>query len=210
MALYSTNQLEDDYVMLHEDKELKASSMDVNTREKRDVDGLLCFKKGITSDPRGYLSNWIVENKENVCSWEGIWCRKHTRRVVVIYLPSLHLEGTLSPYLGNLSLLKYLDLSHNSFTGTIPPDFAQLKALRYLFLGFNNLSGSIPVEVVSNLNKLKYLYLSGNMLTSSIPEAFANMSNLRMLSLFDNHLIGTIQKSIGKLKSLKFFLLESK
>ena len=68
-VLYSTNQGEDDFIMLNEDKELKASSMDVDTHEKRDVDGLLCFKKGITSDPRGYLSNWTAENEEKVCSW---------------------------------------------------------------------------------------------------------------------------------------------
>jgi hypothetical protein len=122
--------------------------------DKRDVDALLCFKKAIIPDPLGLLSNWTAQNAENVCSWEGIRCRKQTRRVVGIVLQFSTLEGALSPCLGNLSLLHSMDISGNILTERIPPEFGRLKALRYLQLGNNQLSGSIPVEAIPHLSKL--------------------------------------------------------
>jgi hypothetical protein len=54
----------------------------------RDVEALLSFRKGITSDPYGSLLNWTAENSEKVCSWTGIWCRKRTKK----WLPSYFLD----------------------------------------------------------------------------------------------------------------------
>ena len=55
--------------------------------EKRDLDALLSFRKGIASDAWGKLSNWTAKNSESICSsWYGIRCRPHTRRVVAIDL----------------------------------------------------------------------------------------------------------------------------
>jgi LRR receptor-like serine/threonine-protein kinase FLS2 len=118
----------------------------------------LSFRRAITADPRGLLSNWTAQNSANICSWYGILCRKHSRRVAAIDLRGSGLEGTLSPSLGNLSLLHSLDLLGNKLTGGIPPEFRQLKALRRLDLSKNLLSGSIPVEL-GMLQRLEELYL---------------------------------------------------
>ena len=61
-----------------------ASSMEQH--DKRDLEALLSFKKAITSDPFRSLSNWTTDNSENVCLWNGIWCRRRTKRVVAIIL----------------------------------------------------------------------------------------------------------------------------
>ena len=73
--------------------------------DRRDVEALLSFRDEVISDPHGSLLNWTAQNSQNVCSWNGIRCRKRTNRVVAITLPGLALEGSLSPSLGSLSLL---------------------------------------------------------------------------------------------------------
>jgi hypothetical protein len=47
--------------------------------ESRDVEALLSFKKTIKFDPAGYLCNWAADNSDNKCSWNALWCRKHTK-----------------------------------------------------------------------------------------------------------------------------------
>uniref|UniRef100_A0A0E0K293 Leucine-rich repeat-containing N-terminal plant-type domain-containing protein n=1 Tax=Oryza punctata TaxID=4537 RepID=A0A0E0K293_ORYPU len=77
---------------------------------------LFDFKKHISRDPRGALSSW----NESVpfCRWNGVTCsRKHPWRVVSLNLFELSLSGTISSSLGNLTLLKELNLSLNSFSG---------------------------------------------------------------------------------------------
>jgi len=81
-----------------------------------DVEALLSFRKALTSDPDGSLLNWTSENSDNVCFWNGIFCRKRTKRVVAMILPGLGLQGIISPSLGSLSLLRILNLSRNNLT----------------------------------------------------------------------------------------------
>ena len=69
-----------------------STSMVVYAHEKSDLEALLSFKKVITSNPLGRLSNWVAKKSDNICSWFGIHWRKHTSRVVAI---DLHEE---SPY----------------------------------------------------------------------------------------------------------------
>ena len=74
-----------------EEDEFILSSMDAH--DKSDLRALLSFRKAITSDPYGKLSNWAAENFDNMCSsWYGIRC--NTGRVFSINLSDLDLEGT--------------------------------------------------------------------------------------------------------------------
>ena len=198
-----------------EEGEFILSSMDAH--DKRDLHALLSFRKAITSDPLGKLSNWTVENYENICSWYGIRCRKRTKRVVAIDLHAevveedfvRSLEGTLPSSLGNLTLMRTLNLSGNSLTGRIPPQFGHLKALQVLDLSYNyGIQGSIPVEL-GLLQKLRCLDLSGNRLTGRIPSVFGRLKALQVLDLSYNYGIeGSIPVELGLLQKLESLLLE--
>ncbi|GKC01095.1 kinase-like domain-containing protein [Tanacetum coccineum] len=79
---------------------------------------LLSFKSKITHDPYRVLTSW--NHSFHFCDWSGISCGKRHKRVTVLRLYSQGLEGSLSPHVGNLSFLRVLSLSNNSFQGTIP------------------------------------------------------------------------------------------
>jgi hypothetical protein len=183
-----------------EHAEFTASSMDAHDR--RDVEALLSFRKALTSDPDGSLLNWTAENSDNVCSWNGIFCRKRTKRVVAIILPGLGLQGSISPSLCSLSLLRILNLSGNNLTGTIPPEFGQLKALGILDLSFNLLRGFIP-KALCNCTRLQWIRLSVNSLTGSIPTEFGRLVKLEQLRLSNNNLSGSIPTSLSNCTSLQ-------
>jgi hypothetical protein len=44
------------------------------------------------------------------------------------------LEGTLSPNVGQLTTLTFIQLDHNSFSGTIPTEMGEMNALRKCIL----------------------------------------------------------------------------
>jgi Leucine-rich repeat (LRR) protein len=169
---------------------------------ERDLNALLAFKKAITYDPSGSLSNWTAQNSHNICSWYGVRCRPHSTRVVQIDLSSSGLEGILSSSLGSLSLLKTMNLSGNNFTGGIPPEFGRLKALRILDLSGNwMLGGSVPKSLL-NCTHLKWIGLGDINLRGTIPTEFGRLVELEHLDLSWNALGGSIPTSLGNCTSL--------
>ncbi|ERN08136.1 hypothetical protein AMTR_s00018p00093000 [Amborella trichopoda] len=50
--------------------------------------------------------------------------------------------------MGNLRVLKSLDLSNNKLSGKIPTNFVELKNFKLLNLFINNLKGTIPPFVI--------------------------------------------------------------
>jgi hypothetical protein len=94
-----------------------------------DVLALIDFRQAITRDPRGFFSSW--NNSVDYCNWNGVTCSKtHLGRVRELNLTGQSLEGQISPSLGNLTLLKILDLSSNSFPGQLP-DLNRLRKLQF-------------------------------------------------------------------------------
>jgi len=82
-------------------------------------EAMLGFLSRITYDPSQSLTaSW----KPNVsfCEWTGVRCNRHRKRVVSLNVSSMGLQGTISPLLDNVSILKILNLSHNNFHGHIP------------------------------------------------------------------------------------------
>jgi len=140
----------------------------MNVHDGSDVEALLSFRNAVRSNPSGSLLNWTAQNSQNVCSWNGVWCKKRTNRVVAITLPGFGLEGSLSPSLGSLSFLRTLNLSGNNLAGRIPPELGQLKELGILDLSTNFLSGPIP-KSLCNCTRLQLIRLSANSLTGTIP-----------------------------------------
>ncbi|KAL1360882.1 hypothetical protein AAHE18_04G210500 [Arachis hypogaea] len=138
--------------------------------------------------------------------------------------------GSISPSLGELHHLKYLDLSGNYFTHTpsIPPFIASLTFLTHLDLSFCSFGGNIPPQLgnllflqyldlrsnefdppqqipsqFSNLSHLVYLDLSFSNLVGGFPLQVTNMSSLTYLDLSDNNFNGTLPPQLGNLLSLE-------
>ncbi|KAI3840125.1 hypothetical protein MKX03_003581 [Papaver bracteatum] len=164
---------------------------------------LLSFKDKITDDPSGALNSW---NASSHCSnWTGITCsRRHPSRVTSLVLESMSLVGSISPYIGNLSFLRYLSLSDNKFRGEIPQEVGRLSRLQTLFVSNNTLTGKIPRNI-SSCKNLQSLVISNNDLVGGIPTELGSLSKLQILSLSKNPLKGTIPVSLSNLSDLSLF-----
>ncbi|XP_074337920.1 uncharacterized protein LOC141675098 [Apium graveolens] len=195
-----------------------------------DEHALLSFKYSITDDPLGVLDSWNTSSQ--FCHWTGVTCSPRRQRVTTLNLSSLHLVGTLSPHIGNLSFLRGIYLSQNSFHGPIPNEIGRLFRLQYLYLNknsfegefpanlshcvdirnismyANNLEGEIPTDI-SSWSKIYKFTLANNHITGSIPPSIGNISSLRILYLYSNNLRGSIPNEIGRLTRLQHLYLGS-
>ncbi|KAM5574327.1 hypothetical protein ABKV19_013683 [Rosa sericea] len=189
---------------------------------------LLKFKNCIASDPHGLLNSW--NDSVHHCKWQGITCGRLHQRVTALNLPDAVLHGTISPYIGNLSFLRFINLENNSFSGKIPQQVEHLVRLRHLNLTSNMLEGGIPVNLtfcpelsiistgwshltgkipseIGSLRKLVHLNLERNNLTGPIPPSLGNLSSLTVLSLGGNNLVGTVPDVLGRLRGLTYFIV---
>ncbi|KAJ0984905.1 hypothetical protein J5N97_003261 [Dioscorea zingiberensis] len=178
---------------------------------------LLAFKKGIVNDPQHALSNWTEST--GICMWDGIVC--DNGRVMGLNLSGKDLQGTISPYLSNLSQVRWIDLSENSLHGPIPEELGalsmlqefsirlnavqrqvphslgMLKELLYIDLSGNELHGRLPTTLLYNCTSLSSVDLSNNSFTGLIPPEIGNhLPNLTTLDLYLNQLTGGIPASL--------------
>ncbi|KAL2577843.1 hypothetical protein AAZV13_16G162400 [Glycine max] len=116
-------------------------------------------------------------------------------------------EGMSIPsFLGTMTSLTHLNLSHTGFMGKIPPQIGNLSNLVYLDLSSVSANGTVPSQI-GNLSKLRYLdlsdnYFEGNQLEGTIPTSLGNLTSLVELDLSGNQLEGNIPTSLGNLTSL--------
>ena len=118
-----------------------------------------------------------------------------------------YIGGEIPQEIGQLTSLRFLQLSNCGFTGEIPREIGNLTGLYQLFLNFNELTGPIPSEI-GNLTELINLGLDGNQLTGVIPPTIGNMTDLEGLFVVDQGLTGSIPSSIGNLTNLKYLKLQ--
>ncbi|PSS07724.1 LRR receptor-like serine/threonine-protein kinase precursor [Actinidia chinensis var. chinensis] len=168
-------------------------------------------------------SSW--NDSLHFCQWKGVLCGQRHLRVTGLNLEFYNLAGFISPSIGNLSFLRIVNFTNNSFQGGIPHEMGRLFRLRVLDLDINLLEGQIPGNL-SHCNNLRILYLDqnkfignlpkelgslsqlvaltveSNNLTRAIPASFGNLSSLRLLMAGENMLEGNIPGSLGSLKSL--------
>ncbi|WCJ38915.1 disease resistance family protein / LRR family protein [Euphorbia peplus] len=119
----------------------------------------------------------------------------------------LSLSGQISPSLLNLKHLQYLDLSKNNFLGNPIPEFiGSLSELKYLNLSHASFSGMIPPHL-GNLSNLENLDLFPYSFTNPDPKSlwvsnlnwvarleslrYLNLANVN-LSLASNHWLQTV------------------
>ncbi|KAK3231278.1 hypothetical protein Dsin_003159 [Dipteronia sinensis] len=165
-----------------------------------DKEALLSFKSLVSTDPSDLLFSWNNSNS-NPCNWTGVYCDEVMQRVSRLDLSGFRLAGYISPYIGNLSFLGFLQLQENHLTGIIPDQIGDLSSLVVLNLSSNSIRGTIPLNITMCLN-LRILDLTGNKISGAIPEGLSHLLNLESLKLSQNQLSGKIPTSISNLTSL--------
>ncbi|CAL5429461.1 unnamed protein product [Camellia sinensis] len=164
-----------------------------------DRQALFSIKDMISGDPLGILNSW--NHSIHFCNWHGVSCGRRHQRVTVLNLPSLGLVGPLSPYIGNLTFLRMIDLSNNSFHGEIPLEIGKLFRLQYLQLFINSFEGEFPANL-TYCSDLRVISLVDNNLGGKIPAELGSLSNLIKFSVAKNHFTGPIPLSLGNLSNL--------
>ncbi|XP_015163617.1 probable LRR receptor-like serine/threonine-protein kinase At1g56140 [Solanum tuberosum] len=118
-----------------------------------------------------------------------------------------YLTGTLSPFIGNLTRMKWLTFGINALSGEIPKEIGLLTELLSLSLSTNNFSGPLPSEL-GNLTKLTQIYLDSAGVSGPIPLTLARLQDLDTVWTSDNAFTGRIPDFIGnnwtKLTVLRF------
>ncbi|XP_058762508.1 probable LRR receptor-like serine/threonine-protein kinase At3g47570 [Vicia villosa] len=176
--------------------------MAVTLGNQTDHLALLKFKTSVTSDPYTTLESW--NSSIHFCKWYGITCSPMHQRVIELNLDGYELHGSLSPYVGNLTFLKALNLGNNSFFGKIPQELGKLLQLQHLRLTNNSFAGEIPTNLTYCSN-LKYLNLGHNNLTGKIPIEIGSLKKLHLFVVWKNNLTGGVSSSIGNLSTLISF-----
>ncbi|PNY03273.1 kinase-like protein [Trifolium pratense] len=178
---------------------------------------LLQFKQLISSDPNGILDSW--NSSTHFCNWHGIICSPKHQRVTKLKLQGYKLHGSISPFVGNLSHMRFLNLGDNNFNGNIPQELGRLSRLRYLLLLNNSLSGEFPINLTKcselkrmigslppnmfhTLPNLQYFSIGGNNFSGHIPTSIANASTLTtLLDIDTNHFVGQVP-NLGVIPSI--------
>ncbi|KAF8663016.1 hypothetical protein HU200_055605 [Digitaria exilis] len=164
-----------------------------------------------TNDSTCTLAPWRASS--DCCSWAGVTCAAADGRVTGLDLGGCGLEsaGGLHPALFNLTSLRYLDLSGNSFGESELPavGFERLTELTHLDLSYTDFIGKIP-RGIRRLIKLEYLDFSNwiylvegdndyflplgegrwAVVEPDIGALVANLSNLKVLNLGNVDLSG--------------------
>ncbi|XP_058736315.1 receptor-like protein 7 [Vicia villosa] len=196
-----------------------------------------------SDNPLSYPKTASWNASTDCCSWDGIKCDEHTDHVIHVNLRSSQLYGTMdaNTTLFRLVHLRHLDLSDNDFNYTqIPPKIGELSQLRYLNLSHAILSGEIPPQIsqlskllsldlsvfaqpysitsevyllqlkhsslrsiIQNSTKLEILQLSYVTISSPLPNTITNLTSLQELRLFNSELHGEFPVGVFHLPNLK-------
>ncbi|KAK9291753.1 hypothetical protein L1049_019703 [Liquidambar formosana] len=151
--------------------------------------------KASFSNVANVLLDWDDVNNDDFCSWRGVFCDNVSLSVVSLNLSNLDLGGEISPSVGDLKNLQFVDLQGNKLTGQIPDEIGNCVSLLLLDLSDNLLYGDIPFSI-SKLKQLEQLNLKNNQLTGPIPSTLTQIPNLKTIDLARNQLTGEIPRLI--------------
>lgn len=118
------------------------------------------------------------------------------------------LRTDISPYIGNLSFLRVLDLRQNNLSGQIPYELSRLSRLGVLILQNNQLKGVIPPSLYF-CKKLQVISLYGNKLNGTIPKELGYFPKLRILLLGENAFAPSNPSFLANVSTLQMLGLEN-
>ncbi|KAJ4717300.1 Leucine-rich receptor-like protein kinase family protein [Melia azedarach] len=169
-----------------------------------DRDSLLSLNFIVSSNSPSL--NW--SSSIDCCLWEGIKCDA-SGRVSHLCLPFRGLTGRISPFIGNLTHLSHLDLSHNRLSGFLPvSSFSSLNLLEALDLSYNSFSGEFPSTFFQLAEKLISFNISRNSFTGHIPSFVRkndSLCSLTILDFSDNDFVGRVPPGLGNCSKLQTF-----
>ncbi|GMN37085.1 hypothetical protein TIFTF001_006525 [Ficus carica] len=112
--------------------------------------------------------------------WDGLGCSyggNSSPRIISLNLSSSGLNGVISPYFSDLTMLQALDLSNNSLSGTVPEFLANLSSLRILNLKKNKLEGPLPSALLERSNDGLSLSVDANVMGNLTPPPTTNQTS---------------------------------
>ncbi|GMP95384.1 hypothetical protein CsSME_00044458 [Camellia sinensis var. sinensis] len=179
-----------------------------------DHQALLAIKDLIQGDPLGALSSW--NHSIHFCNWQGVSCGRRHQRVTLLNLSSLALVGSVSPQIGNLTIVRRIDLGNNSFHGEIPQELGKLFRLQYLLLLNNSFQGEFPTNL-AHCSNLRVIHMGGNNLGgkiptelgSFIPTQLGQLYKLEILQLSVNNLSGMVPTLLYNISSIYYFSINA-
>ncbi|XP_051195023.1 receptor-like protein 2 [Lolium perenne] len=139
----------------------------------------------------GLAVSW--RRNTDCCTWEGITCNQD-RKVTDVSMASRRLQGSISPFLGNLTALLRLNLSHNLLSGGLPLELVQSSSIIVLDVSFNRLTGDL-IELPSSTpaQPLQVLDISSNLFTGRFPSTTWEVTkSLVVLNASTNSFTGQI------------------
>uniref|UniRef100_A0A7N0R8D6 non-specific serine/threonine protein kinase n=1 Tax=Kalanchoe fedtschenkoi TaxID=63787 RepID=A0A7N0R8D6_KALFE len=157
---------------------------------------------GGSSESVELLSSWNASL--HFCKWAShLTCEglRHPR-VTFLDLGDRNTGGVISPFIGNLSFLREINLYGNRLEGFIPKEIGLLSRLEVFDVSRNALQGGFPVQL-TNCTRLLTLALANNALTGIIPDQLGSMPNLQHLYIGVNNFTGIIPSSLYNLTSLQ-------
>ncbi|VAI55556.1 unnamed protein product [Triticum turgidum subsp. durum] len=157
---------------------------------EQEKSSLIQLLDGLSQDG-GLMVSW--RNDTDCCRWEGITCSPN-RTVTDVELASRGLEGSISPFLGNLTGLLRLNLSRNSLSGSLPLELVSSSSIIVLDVSFNRLTGALhELSSSTPARPLQVLNISSNLLAGPFPSTiWKTMDNLITLNASNNSFTGGI------------------
>ncbi|XP_022746341.1 LRR receptor-like serine/threonine-protein kinase GSO1 [Durio zibethinus] len=155
-----------------------------------------------------YTSLAVLDLSANKLSLVPTWIFS-LRSLVSIDLTLNGVEGVIPNGFQNMSSLKFLDLSWNSFSSSSTLNWlSNLNQLQFLGLRSVGLQGNFS-SAIGNLSSLTHLDLSGNLLEIIVPKYLESLCNLRELDLSNNGIVHEVSEIIESLSRCSLDRLES-
>ncbi|XP_022746307.1 LRR receptor-like serine/threonine-protein kinase GSO2 [Durio zibethinus] len=155
-----------------------------------------------------YTSLTVLDLSRNTLSSVPTWIFS-LRSLVSIDLNSIGVEGVIPDGFQNMSSLKFLDLSWNSFSSSSTLSWlSNLNQLQFLGLVNVGLKGNFP-SAIGNLSSLTHLDVSYNQLEIIEPKWLENLCNLREMDLSQNGIDHKVSEIIESLSRCSLDRLES-